>query len=166
VEVQFNQDLCLKANKIHFATNGFAASLFPDLDVKPARAQVLVTEPIAELKLNGTFHIDEGFYYFRNIDNRVLLGGGRNLDVEGETTSVLETTELIQTKLESLLGEVILPDQKVKIAHRWSGVMGVGETKKVIIERFSDKVSCSVRLGGMGVAIGTSIGKQSAQMLA
>jgi hypothetical protein len=35
--------------------------------VKPARAQVLITEPIDNLDVRGTFHLDCGYYYFRNI---------------------------------------------------------------------------------------------------
>jgi glycine/D-amino acid oxidase-like deaminating enzyme len=50
--------------------------------LKPARAQVLITKPIDSLKIKGTFHMDRGYYYFRNIDNRVLIGGGRNLDLK------------------------------------------------------------------------------------
>ena len=55
--------------------------------VKPARAQVLITKPIENLDIKGTFHLDKGYYYFRNIENRILFGGGRNLDFEGETTT-------------------------------------------------------------------------------
>ena len=28
------------------------------------------------LKIKGSFHYEKGYYYFRNIDNRILLGGG------------------------------------------------------------------------------------------
>ncbi|MEO0902880.1 MAG: FAD-dependent oxidoreductase [Bacteroidota bacterium] len=95
--------------KAFVATNGFASKLLPGLNVKPARAQVLITEPIPNLKIKGTFHLEEGYYYFRNINDCILLGGGRNLDLKGEETTKMEETELIQNKLESLLEEVILP---------------------------------------------------------
>lgn len=163
--VSFENGLTVKPRKLHFATNGFAKKLMPELDVKPARAQVLITNEIPNLKVKGTFHLEEGFYYFRNMGNRILLGGGRNLDVTGETTTELETTQLIQNKLNELLQEVILPETPFEIEHRWAGVMGVGTKKKAIVKQFSDNVSCAVRLGGMGVAIGTLIGKESADML-
>jgi glycine/D-amino acid oxidase-like deaminating enzyme len=86
--------------------------------VKPARAQVLITEPIDNLDVRGTFHLDCGYYYFRNIGDRILLGGGRNLDFETETTTEFAQTEIIQNRLEQLLKEVILPQQDFKIAHR------------------------------------------------
>ena len=64
--------------KLLIATNGFASKLL-DEKVKPARAQVLITEPIENLNIKGTFHLDKGYYYFRNIDNRILFGGGRTV---------------------------------------------------------------------------------------
>ena len=162
VEVQMN-DFSFSTQKLFFATNGFAQKL-TDNHVKPARAQVLITEPIPNLDIKGTFHLDKGYYYFRNIDDRILLGGGRNLDFEGETTTEFGQTELIQNHLEKLLKEVILPDTDFKIAHRWSGIMGMGSSKKPIVEPLSENVFCGVRLGGMGVAIGSLIGKELAEL--
>jgi gamma-glutamylputrescine oxidase len=165
VEVNLKNKITLKCRKLHIATNGFASSLLPNLDVKPARAQVLITSPIENLKVKGTFHMNEGYYYFRNVGNRILFGGGRQLDIAGETDTDLRTTERIQVELENILQTVILPNTSYKIDHRWAGIMGVGETKKVITKRISDNVTCAVRLGGMGVAIGTSVGKRSAEMI-
>jgi glycine/D-amino acid oxidase-like deaminating enzyme len=163
VEIVTN-NFTVKSKKIFFATNGFAKQ-FINEDVKPARAQVLITEPIENLKINGTFHIEQGYYYFRNFQNRILLGGGRNLDFEGETTTEFGITEKIQNKLENLLKEVILPNQEYKIAHRWSGIMGMGKTKNPIVKQLSRNVFCGVRLGGMVIAIGTLIGQELADLL-
>nr|WP_314836057.1 FAD-dependent oxidoreductase [uncultured Flavobacterium sp.] len=152
------------SKKLLFATNGFANSLTNGA-VKPARAQVLITEPITNLDIKGTFHLDKGYYYFRNIDDRILLGGGRNLDFETETTTAFGQTEIIQNKLEQLLKEVILPNRKVEIAHRWSGIMGIGTSKNPIVSQLSENVYCGVRLGGMGVAIGSLIGTELAELV-
>ena len=157
-------DFIFSTKKLLFATNGFASKLTNN-QVKPARAQVLITEPISNLDIKGTFHLDRGYYYFRNIDNRILLGGGRNLDFEGETTTELGQTELIQNRLEELLKEVILPNSDFKIAHRWSGIMGLGSSKRPIVEQLSENVYCGVRLGGMGVAIGSLIGQELAELV-
>ena len=70
----------LNCKRVVVATNGFANQLLKLNDVKPARAQVLITKPIDNLKIRGTFHYDEGYYYYRNIGKRLLFGGGRNLD--------------------------------------------------------------------------------------
>lgn len=163
VEVVTN-DLSFTTHKLLFATNGFARELTNN-EVLPARAQVLITEPIENLNIKGTFHIDKGYTYFRNINNRILIGGGRNLDIDGETTTSLDTTELIQQHLEDVLKNVILPNTPFKIAHRWSGTMGVGLQKKPIVKQLSNNVYCGVRMGGMGVAIGSLIGQELADLL-
>lgn len=157
-------DFSFVSKKLLFATNGFAGEL-TDNQVKPARAQVLITEPIPNLDIKGTFHLDKGYYYFRNIDDRILFGGGRNLDFEGETTTDLTQTDLIQNRLDELLKEVILPNTDFKIAHRWSGIMGLGSSKRPIVEQLSQNVYCGVRLGGMGVAIGSLIGQELADLV-
>lgn len=157
------EQLEFKTNKLLIATNGFAAQLGLE-NVKPARAQVLITKPIEGLKIKGTFHLDKGYYYFRNIDDRILLGGGRNLDFKGEETTELNQTTLVQDKLEELLKTVILPRAKFEVDHRWSGIMGVGNRKKAMIEQLSSNVYCGVRLGGMGVAIGSLVGRKLANL--
>ncbi len=151
------------ASKVLIATNGFASQLINE-KVKPARAQVLITKPIENLKVKGTFHLDRGYYYFRNTDNRILLGGGRHLDFKGEETTEFQQTERIQSKLEYILKNTILPNQDVEIEHRWSGIMGVGNQKKALVKPLSNNVFCGVRLGGMGVAIGSLVGKEIAKL--
>jgi glycine/D-amino acid oxidase-like deaminating enzyme len=157
-------DFSFTSKKVLFATNGFAGGLTKGA-VKPARAQVLITEPIPNLGIKGTFHIDRGYYYFRNINDRILFGGARNLDFEGENTTEFGQTEIIQDQLEKMLSEVILPDTDFTIAHRWSGIMGMGNHKNPIVEQLSDHVYCGVRLGGMGVAIGSVVGAELADLV-
>ena len=145
-------------------TNGFTNALLP-IDLSPARAQVLITKPIQNLEIKGTFHMDCGYYYFRNIDQRILLGGGRNLDIEGETTAYFATTNKIQTELERLLNEVILPNKDFEIDQRWSGIMGVGSQKKPLVFQDSERVFVGARMGGMGIAIGCSVGKKLSRLV-
>ncbi len=162
VKVKTNQ-FEFSTSKLMIATNGFASQLNIS-DVKPARAQVLITKPIKNLHIQGIFHLDQGYYYFRNIDNRILFGGGRNLDFKTEETTEFAQTKLIQNKLETLLKTTILPETNFEIDYRWSGIMGVGKQKKVIVKQLSNNVFCGVRLGGMGVAIGSLIGKELAEL--
>ena len=157
-------DFSFRTKKLMFATNGFANNLF-NAAVKPARAQVLITEPIKNLDIKGTFHLDEGYYYFRNIDDRILLGGGRNLDFDTENTTEFGQTVIVQTQLEKLLKEVILPNYDFQIEHRWSGIMGIGNSKNPIVSQLSSNVYCGVRLGGMGVAIGSLVGTELAELV-
>jgi glycine/D-amino acid oxidase-like deaminating enzyme len=163
VEIQLN-NFNFTSKKVLFATNGFAGKLTEN-QVKPARAQVLITKPISNLDIKGNFHIDKGYYYFRNIDNRILFGGGRNLDFETETTTEFGQTNIIQNKLELLLKEVILPNYDFEIERRWSGIMGIGASKNPIVSQLSENAYCGVRLGGMGIAIGSLVGNELADLI-
>lgn len=163
VKIKTNQFEFL-ASKLLIATNGFASQLLKE-QVKPARAQVLITKPIKDLQIKGTFHLDKGYYYFRNIDDRILLGGGRHLDFKTEETTEINETALIQNKLETLLSTVILPKTPFEVEYRWSGIMGVGNKKEAIVKQIESNVFCGVRLGGMGVAIGSLVGKELADLI-
>ena len=154
-------EFCTK--KLLIATNGFANTLLNE-DLKPARAQVVITKPIKNLHIKGTFHLQEGYYYFRNIDNRILLGGGRNLDFKTEETREFGETVIVQKKLKELLEDVILPKTPFEIDYSWSGIMGLGNQKKPIVRQLSENTACGIRLGGMGIAIGTTTGRQLADV--
>lgn len=164
VSLVLNENHEIHAKAACIATNGFAKQLLP-ADVEPARAQVLVTKPIKNLPLKGTFHLDKGYYYFRNIHDRILLGGGRNLDFEAERTTTMGQTALVMDRLEELLRNTILPGYAVEIEQSWSGIMGVGAQKKAIVKEVKPGIYCGVRLGGMGVAIGSHIGTELADLV-
>lgn len=157
--------LRLHCNTLSICTNAFTKQLLPDVDVVPGRGQVVITKPIDGLKFKGVYHFDKGYYYFREIDGRVLLGGGRNLDFEGEATTDLSLTELIQKDLEEKLRTVILPDTDFTIAQRWAGIMAFGKTKQPIVRAFSNRVYGAFRMGGMGVALGSDVGRSLAQLI-
>lgn len=154
----------LEADKIIYCTNAFSNQFLEKEDIQPARGQILLTEPIENLPLKGTFHYDEGFYYFRNLGQRILLGGARNLDFENEATTHFETTDLLQNALENFLHDIILPNRKVKIQSRWSGIMAMGKEKSPIVKKISPRQYCAVRLSGMGVALAPKIGEIVAEM--
>ena len=160
IETQFGE---IKAKNTIIATNGFAKKWIKD-DILPARAQVIITNEIPDLKINGTFHYEKGYYYFRNVGNRVLLGGGRNLDFKGETTEEFGSSEQIRLKLLELLKNVILPKHTYEIQDSWSGIMGVGKSKSPIIKKINNNTAIGVRMGGMGVAIGAQVGKKLADL--
>ena len=165
VTIQIENNLSIVSKNVLIATNGFANSLIAGIDVRPARAQVLITNPIPGLKLKGSFHYDEGYYYFRNVGERVLIGGGRNLDFAGESTTEFGLTDKIQNSLEDLLTKMILPNTNFTIDQRWSGIMGLGSNKTPIIQKVEDHIYCCVRMGGMGIAIGSLVGQEAAEMI-
>lgn len=163
VQIKLN-DFEFSAKHMFIATNAFSKQLL-NVDLQPARNQVIITEPLKALPIKGAFHLHEGFYYFRNIHNRILIGGGRHLDPNAETTTLIGTTKNIQLALEKILFEVVLPQShygKINIEQRWSGILATGKQKNAILKSVADNVHCAVRLGGMGVAIGSDIGRNLA----
>jgi gamma-glutamylputrescine oxidase len=165
VELITSEGWAFTAGKVIVATNGFARRLLPNIEVIAARNQVLVTKPLSTLKIKGCFHYDKGYFYFRNIGNRLLLGGGRNLDYKNEMTDEFGATDLIQNSLNQLLMTTILPKESIELETTWSGILGIGKIKKPIIKRLSPNVVVAVRMGGMGVAIGSLVGEEAAALL-
>ncbi|MHA4810049.1 NAD(P)/FAD-dependent oxidoreductase [Flavitalea flava] len=160
-----DRSITLTASQLLICTNAFARQLLPQLDIEPARGQVLVTSPIDNLPFKGTFHYEEGFYYFRNLGDRVLLGGARNKAFAEETTEQMNITDTIQQELERFLKEVILPGRNYTIEDRWSGIMGMGGEKSPIVRQINDQVFCAVRMSGMGVALAPVIGEKVADLM-
>jgi gamma-glutamylputrescine oxidase len=157
--------LNFRARHLAVCTNAFAKQLFPDLEVVPGRGQVVVTKPIKELPFKGVFHFDKGYYYFRNIGDRVLFGGGRNLDFNGETTTSFGRNEKIIQSLEEYLKEMILPDRDYEIDMQWSGIMAFGPERNPIVKKLSPRISAGLRMHGMGIALGSTVAEKLAALM-
>jgi glycine/D-amino acid oxidase-like deaminating enzyme len=158
------EEMVFTARKVLVCTNAFTRQLLPEEDVTPGRGQVLLTAPVTNLPFRGIFHMEEGYYYFRELDGRVLLGGGRQLDFAGETTVDFKFSGRIQQELEVLLRTVILPGREVSVAERWTGIMAFGKTRQPIVKAHTKNVILGVRMGGMGIAIGSVVGDNIAGM--
>lgn len=153
----------ISAERIFICVNAFAKNLIPDLQVNPARNQVVVTNKLKRPIPQGTYHLDEGYIYFRPIEDRILIGGFRNTARQEESTDQFGLTNLIQDKISSFISDYIT-DEQIKIEYRWSGILGLGEVKKPIISKISDRIYVGVRMGGMGVAIGSLVGKELSEL--
>ena len=160
------EDIYFHADKIAVCTNAFTNLLLPGLDIQPGRGLVMVTKPILkEIPLSGTFHFDKGYVYFRKVEDRILLGGGRNIDFEGENTLSMEVNPKIKEYLLDILHGIILPDTDIEIDLWWTGIMAFGNNKKPIVEMVGKNIGIAVRLGGMGVAIGWQTAKELVNIL-
>ena len=154
VQLAMANGLKIEASHLLVCTNGFSKRLIPELAVAPARGQVFVTRTLDKLPFEGIFHADKGYIYFRELDgNRVLIGGGRNLDFAGEETMEMNVTDRFRSYLKSYVETVILPGKTVDFEYEWSGVMGMNENRNPIIGWHSNRVCLAVRMGGMGVAL-------------
>jgi glycine/D-amino acid oxidase-like deaminating enzyme len=163
--VNTNEGYRFDARNLVVCTNGYAAHLLPELEVLPARGQVLVTSSIPGLAWRGLMHADKGYIYFRSLGTRILIGGGRNLDFEGETTPELETSQHITQYLENYLRDVVVPGETFEIEHQWAGTMGMHQNRTPIVQRMDEGLYACVRMGGMGVALSAVVSREMAALM-
>ena len=155
----------IQCQRLAICTNAFSNFLLPDLEIKPGRGLVLITNEIPQLRFQGVFHYRQGYYYFRNVGTRVLFGGGRDLDFAGEETREFGTNQKILEHLKSELSDLILPDLHYEIDQHWSGIMAFGPDKRPLVGMHTSRIGFAVRLGGMGVALGSLVGEQLARLI-
>lgn len=142
----------ISAWKSVLCTNAFTPSLITDSEVTPGRGQIILTSPIPNLPMKGTFHFDEGYYYWRNLGDRILLGGGRNIDFEGETTTEMNGSALIKDSLKAFLANHLHPSIKFEIEQSWSGIMAFTDSRLPVTKQIGD-FFVAVACNGMGVAL-------------
>ncbi|MDB5823722.1 MAG: FAD-dependent oxidoreductase [Herminiimonas sp.] len=165
IAVSEQNQISMSAGRVVVCTNGFTANLFPEAGIVPARGQILVTAPVPDLRWRGTYHMEQGFYYFRNLGNRILLGGGRHLAMQEEATDEMVVTPDIQDALVRLLRQVVLPDHEVAIDYRWAGIMGFSADRMPQVRMLSPRVALGFGCNGMGVALGAQVAAELAALI-
>lgn len=163
VKIYTSNNIIFRSKQLGICTNAFAKVLMPEMDIRPGRGLVLVTKPLQNIPFNGVFHFDSGYCYFREIENRIILGGGRNMDFKNESTTEFGINPLIQKDLEDKLNYIVAPKLTPEIDYFWSGIMAFGPNKTILSGRLNSRVSYALRLGGMGIAIGTLMGNELAE---
>ncbi len=160
-----NGPVDLKAEKVALCTNAFSKDFFPEADMQPGRGMVLVTKPNPAFNWEGSFHYNDGYHYFRTVDDRLLLGGGRQLDLESENTTEAGINDYIKAQLLEDMHSFIAPNIEFEVDLCWSGTMAFGADKNPLVQRLDNRTVAGIRLGGMGVAIGMGVGKELAVLL-
>lgn len=154
-----------KTERIAFCTSSFHSDLFQDLQMNSKRNQVVITKPIFDLELNGTFHHQQGFNYFRNIDGRILMGGMRHHFLNSESTGIQGNTQEVVSALTDFIQHKIHTSSEIEIDLAWSGILGVGKDERPVVKEVEENVFVGVCLGGIGVAIGSLIGEELAELI-
>lgn len=165
IDVKTKSGQVLEACRVGIATNGFTPDWYVGLPLRPARNQVYLTSPVPGLAWDRCLHMHSGYVYARRVGERILIGGGRHLDPEGESVSAEGLTTPIRDYLTGILESHLLQPGTFQLEMAWSGTMGVGESKHPIIRELEPGISAAVRLGGMGVAIGTLTGEALAESM-
>lgn len=152
--------------RIAICTNAFTKKIWPEAEVQPGRGLILLSKPLGfDTPWRGAFHYDKGYVYFREIDGRLLIGGGRNQDIQTENTLDFGVNPKIRSYLIHLAEEVVFPYRDIEWDKEWTGIMAFGPKKIPIIQPIGKKSAAAIRLGGMGVAIGWEVGKELSEIL-
>lgn len=158
-----NAKLEITCSKLLLCTNAFTHKLFGGMEINPGRGVVLVTKPLEKLSFRGAYHYDEGYFYFRDLGNRILFGGGRNHFFEQETTTSFDVPDNVLELLKAQLEEIVAPGLGAEVDYVWAGIMAFGKEKAPLLGQIQENIYAGVRLGGMGVAIGSKIGEELSQ---
>ena len=92
--------------------------------ITPTRGQVIATEPLSERILPCPCSANEGYQYWRQLeDGRLIVGGWRNHSFETEASTYDESPhDGIQQHLDAFVQKTLnLPH--TRIASRWAGIM-------------------------------------------
>jgi gamma-glutamylputrescine oxidase len=167
LKVLTHQKVQFHAKQLLLATNAFLAGQLPKLGIVPARGQIILSPPIPGLALKGTFHFDGGYYYFRNLGNRVLLGGARNTNFASEETLLMQTTEGIKSALYTFLQKHIpaAAAYPLESFESWSGLMAMHASKQPLLQMVHDNVFAAMCCNGMGVALSPVFSEQVAEAM-
>lgn len=153
-----------RAKQVVVATNGFTQRLLPT-KIQPALNQVIVSAPITGLAWKTPIHLEQGYGYLRRIGDRVLVGGFRNRFKASSETDQFQLDSELGAHLRAVLVSVLPKDVPPRIDFEWSGVLGLGTTRMPQVQRLESGIVLAAGLGGMGVALGSLLGKEAAQMI-
>ena len=124
----------VRARTLVLCTNGFTPLLCPALGelIVPRRGQMLSTAPIGREVAPRPTYAQYGYQYWRQTpDTRLVIGGWRDLDFDGESGFEDEPTPKIQGGIETGLAELV--PEGVAIEHRWAGTMGFARDGRPLV---------------------------------
>jgi glycine/D-amino acid oxidase-like deaminating enzyme len=167
-EIYLDNQLIIKSKNIIICTNALTNTLLPSPQVIPQRGQVLVSAPIPggiPERLKGNFHGDAGYLYYRNLGNdRLLLGGARNLDFQGEQTDRWAENPAITQHLTDYALQVLgLKAEGLVWEQAWSGTMGFTPSGVPHLQALGTHRWLVAGMNGMGMALGPEMGRRVAR---
>jgi gamma-glutamylputrescine oxidase len=158
----------LDAEHVLLATDGYTRGLLASLDaaVRPVRGQVIATEPLSRRLFDCPHYSRHGFDYWQQIDdNRLILGGRRDTQLDHEFTDEETITDAIQRELESFAAELI--GGEPRITHRWAGLFGQTADRMPLAGPVPGRNGLWVAAGysGHGNVLGLACGELVAQAI-
>ena len=156
------------AERVIVATDGYTSGLVPELGsvVRPARAQAAATAPLPERHFPCPVYARWGYDYWQQLpDGRLVIGGWRDANLEGEFTRDEEPTPLVQSRIDAFLAEVF--SDPPTVTHRWAGLLGFTPDLLPLVGPLAGRDGVWVALGysGHGNVLGFTCGELLARRL-
>jgi glycine/D-amino acid oxidase-like deaminating enzyme len=111
---------------------------------------------------------EDGFEYFRQLaDGRFLIGGYRDRFIEEEVGFGDETTPHLQAGMQAWVAERFPEIARLKVTHRWAGIMGFTSDATPLIGRLPDlpNVYFAVGFTGSGMSYGPVTARLAAEYM-
>ncbi len=124
----------VRARTLVLATNAYAPRLCEPLGklIAPRRGQVISTAPLEREVAPCPTYANWGYQYWRQTqDGRLVIGGWRDLDLDGETGFEIRLTPRIQAAIEQGLRDLV--PEGAAIEHRWAGTMGFARDGRPLV---------------------------------
>lgn len=153
-----------KCDKLLICTNAFSGR-FGNFNLKPVRNMVLISREFEWPFPEAVYHAQAGYFYFRRVDKRLLIGGGRHLHADAESTQNFGINPKVKASLLDFCEKYLGLNEQDFFEDEWSGILGIGKDKSPIIEEIEQGVYTAFRLGGMGVAIGARTGFKAVELI-
>jgi glycine/D-amino acid oxidase-like deaminating enzyme len=147
----------VRSRVVVLATNAFTPRLVPAIAplIAPRRGQMLATAPIEREIATRPTYAHWGYQYWRQLpDGRLLIGGWRDVDPDGDPGYDDATSDKIQNAIESGLHTLV--PEGVAIEHRWAGTMGFARDGRPLVGWLDPEHHVAICAGytghGMGMA--------------
>jgi glycine/D-amino acid oxidase-like deaminating enzyme len=164
VAVRAGEQEC-RAGVVILATNAYTAQLVPQVKIKPTRAQMLASAPVARSVCEVPTYSHSGYRYWRQLrSGEVLVGGWRDTSITTEVGYEDQPTDQIQEHLDRKLEEMT---GGAEVTHRWAGIMGFTETGLPLVGPVDGmrNVYLCAGFNGHGLALAFMSAKQVVEML-
>jgi glycine/D-amino acid oxidase-like deaminating enzyme len=157
----------VRAGALILATNAYTRDLLSGVSIASKRGQVLATGTLEQILVPFPMYANHGFWYWRQTaDGRLVLGGARDLDLEGEIGTDERLHDAIQSALNAFCARIC--GASVAIEMRWAGIMGFTPDHFPLVGAIpgADGLYIAAGFSGHGVSLALRSGMQAARLAA
>lgn len=144
----------IQAQKVLVATNAYIPDWLTLITphIQPVRGQVIATEPLGPLDYDFPVYADHGFQYcHQRRDGRIVAGGFRNLDLDGEVGTDLVSHPAILERLTQWVTQMV--GHPIAISDAWAGIMAMTRDHRPYVGMINDRVGVALGYSGHGSTV-------------